>query len=555
MNMLDGQCNKLLAVATLALVAGDVLSQDKRPNILYIMSDDHAFQAISAYGGAISALAPTPNIDRIARNGMRFDRAFVENSLSAPSRACTITGLYSHQNGQRQLAEGIDTSCAFVSELLREAGYETGIVGKWHLMCEPKGFDYFHVLNDQGSYYNPVFKSQDSNGKYIREEGYATELITDHALEFLRHRDHSKPFFLMVHHKAPHRSWIPATQYLGMYDDVSFPVPETFMDDYSDRGSAARTQKMSIIKDMGLPSDLKVSDDRNPDESASAMVAEFARMNPDQKKLISEYFEARNRYFCKADLSGDSLSVWKYETYLRDYLAVIHSVDESVGRLLEYIESDGLLSNTIVIYASDQGFYMGEHGWFDKRFMYEESLRTPLVMMYNGHISPGTVSTEMVQNIDYAPTFLDLAGVKQPKEMSGRSLQPLFKTGTAGKWRNDIYYHYYDYPTWHMVRKHDGVRDDRFKLIHFYGKGGSRAQSENKYQNIPGTVEYGSFVNMVKSGYICDEPDVDYYELYDLQSDPHELHNVYGQPGYEKVTEKLHKTLVKYRKKLKVDEY
>jgi arylsulfatase A-like enzyme len=546
--------NKILTAAALALIAGDAFSQENRPNILYIMSDDHAFQAISAYGSAVSAFAPTPNIDRIALNGIRFDRAFVENSLSAPSRACTITGLYSHQNGQRQLCEGIDTSCVFVSELLQQAGYQTGIVGKWHLMCEPKGFDYYHVLNDQGTYYNPVFKSQDSNGEYIQEEGYATELITDHAIEFLEHRDPSKPFFLMVHHKAPHRSWIPATQYLGMYDDVEFPMPETFNDDYSTRGSAARTQKMSIVADMNFQNDLKVSPTRNPEDGAEKYVREFSRMTPDQQALMRKYFEARNRAFCAADLKGDDLAKWKYETYLRDYLAVIHSVDESVGKLLDYIESSGLLDNTIVIYASDQGFYMGEHGWFDKRFMYEESLRTPLVMMYRGHITPGLVSDAMVQNIDYAPTFLDLAGVQQPKEMTGRSLRPLFTTGKTGSWRNDIYYHYYDYPTWHMVRKHDGVRDDRYKLIHFYGKGGPRAQSENKYQNTPGTVEYKSFVNMVKSGYITDQPDVDYYELYDLKQDPHELNNLYGNPEYDGVAKKLMKRLKWYRRTLKVDE-
>lgn len=548
---------RMLPLAALSIVAARAVAQDQRPNILYIMSDDHAFQAISAYGNAISKLAPTPNIDRIAREGIRFDEAFVENSLSAPSRACTITGLYSHQNGQQQLCEGIDTTKTFVSELMQKAGYETGMIGKWHMECEPKGFDYYDILSGQGTYYNPEFKSKDTNGKYVREEGYATELITQHAIEFLDHRDKSKPFMLMVDHKAPHRSWIPAPQHLGMYDNVEFPVPSTFYEDYNGRGPAAHQQKMNIIKDMELNLDLKVSDRADTAADVNTLVYESGRFTDAQKQVLADYYEPRNKAFVKAGLQGNDLAEWKYQAYLRDYLAVIHSVDESVGELLDYLEKNGLLDNTIVIYTSDQGFYMGEHGWFDKRFMYEESLRTPLVMMYKGHITPGTVSNAMVQNIDYAPTFLDLAKAKQPKEMSGRSLQPLFKTGEAKNWRKSIYYHYYDYPTWHMVHKQDGVRTDRYKLIHFYGEGGTKAQQENRYQRMPGTMEYESFVDMVKSGYINDRDQtaVNYNELYDLQADPQEMHNVYGQPGYEKVTKQLQKELDRYRKRLKIDEY
>lgn len=547
--------SKWILGTALMLHAASGWAQGERPNIVYIMSDDHAFQAISAYGSEVSKLAPTPNIDRIAQEGMRFDDAFVENSLSAPSRACTITGLYSHQNGQRQLLEGIDSTRTFVSELLRDAGYQTGIVGKWHLMCEPKGFDYFRILFDQGTYYNPGFKGNDTKGEYVVEKGYATELITRHSIEFMEQRDKQKPFFLMVHHKAPHRSWLPAPQHLGMFDDTTFPVPETFRDDLATRGSAAHTQKMDIAKDMELTLDLKVSEQRNAQAPVSGLVYEYGRMDSVQRQVMEAYYGPRNEAFCKANLQGDSLAMWKYQAYLRDYLSTIRSVDESVGEILDYLEKHDLLKNTIVIYTSDQGFYMGEHGWFDKRFMYETSFRTPLVMMYPGHITPGTVSTAMVQNIDYAPTFLDLAGVRQPQEMTGRALTPLFRTGSTKKWRTSMYYHYYDYPTWHLVRKHDGVRTERYKLIHFYGKGGTRAQQENKYQNMPGTSEYRSFVGMVKSGYVTNDPDINYNELYDLQNDPNELNNLYGKPGYEKITKKLQKELDGYRKTLKIDEY
>lgn len=556
--MQNQHCNSvrsLMLTALTVLPSVASFAQQQRPNILYIMSDDHAFQAISAYGSDISKLAPTPNIDRIAQQGLRFERAFVENSLSAPSRACTITGLYSHQNGQKQLQEGIDSTKTFVSELLQRAGYYTGVVGKWHLYCMPKGFNDYHVLKDQGTYYNPVFMSPSTHGKYVEEEGYATNLITKHSIDFLNHRDPNKPFFLMVHHKAPHRSWLPSQEHLGMYDNVTFPVPETFKDNYATRGSAVRTQKMDIVKDMQLRLDLKVSEQGNPKASAAQLVYEYPRMNADQRASMVKYYDQRNENFCNRHLTGDSLAMWKYQAYLRDYLATIKSVDESVGELLDYLKKEGLLENTIVIYTSDQGFYMGEHGWFDKRFMYEESLRTPLVMMYPGHIKPGTVSTELVQNIDYAPTFLDLAGVKKPKEMSGRSLRPLFSTGANRSWRKSIYYHYYDYPAWHLARKHDGIRTDRFKLIHFYGKGGAGAQSENKYQSIPGSDEYRNFNNMLKSGYITPDPDINYNELYDLQNDPNELNNLWGKPGYEKITKKLQKQLDQYRKTLRVDEW
>ena len=558
----------LLSFAALSCIAATAQAQHKaaaatqRPNIVYIMCDDHAFQCISAYGSPISKLAPTPNIDRIAERGMRFDRAFVENSLSTPSRACLMTGLYSNQNGQRQLGEGIDTTRTFFTEQLQQAGYQTAVVGKWHMGCDPKGFDYYHIYNDQGQYYNPQYRGTDTDGKYIVEEGYSTDLTTDHALSFIEHRDTNKPFCLLLHHKAPHRNWLANTKYFGMYDNVTFPMPETFYDDYETRGSAVRTQKMSVTKDMRWEQDFKVPemlDTANADswDSYLSLMNEVNRMNPEQRIAWGKYYFPRNRRLLEARLTGKELDEWKYQNYIRDYMSVIKSVDESVGRVLDYLDSHGLTDNTIIVYTSDQGFYMGEHGWFDKRFMYEESLRTPLLIAYPGHIQPGTVCNKLVQNIDYAPTFLDLAGVSKPKELPGRSLTPLFKAGDKVKgWRNSIYYHYYDYPTYHMVRKHDGVRTDRYKLIHFYGAGGLDAVKENKYQRQPGTREHGCMTYLTSLGYF--EPKdsaVNYNELYDLQADPHELNNLYGKPGYEKITKQLQKQLTDYRKSIGVDEY
>lgn len=529
------------------------------PNILFIMCDDHAMQAISAYGSPISRLAPTPNIDRLARQGMLFNSCFVENSLSSPRRACLITGLYSHQNGQRQLFEGIDSTQTFFSELLQEAGYQTGLVGKWHLRCEPKGFDYYYVLDDQGKYYNPTFASTGHYGDYRQETGYATTLITDHAIEFLEAREKDKPFCLMVHHKAPHRNWMPDQSHIGEYAEVDFPVPETFWDDYETRGSAAHTQKMGIADAMEMIQDLKLGEllDEEDVESAASyrsLMGELGRLTPEQRAVWDAYYVPRNKAFLEAGLEGKELILWKYQNYIRDYMAVIQSVDESVGRLLDYLEQNGLDKNTLVVYTSDQGFYMGEHGWFDKRFMYEESMHTPLLVRYPGHIKEGSVNNDLVQNIDFAPTFLALAGVEQPANMSGRSLEPIFSGKKPEDWRTSLYYHYYDYPSFHLVRKHDGVRTERYKLIHFYGKGGERALGENKYQTVPGTAEFGVYNMLKASNYFRDDPDVDYYELYDLQADPNELDNLYGKAGMERVTEELTALLNSYRESLEVDE-
>lgn len=555
----------IISLAALSCVTAAYAQQQKaqqHPNIVYIMCDDHAYQCISAYGSALSKLAPTPNIDRLAERGMRFDRAFVENSLSTPSRACLMTGQYSHQNGQRQLGEGIDTTRTFFTELLQEAGYQTAVVGKWHMGCDPKGFDYYHVYNDQGQYWNPQYRGTDTNNEFVVEEGYSTDLTTDHALDFIEHRDPSKPFCLLLHHKAPHRNWQANLKYLGMYDDVEFPMPENFYDDYATRGSAARTQKMSVTRDMRWEQDFKVPemlDLNNPDsqDSYNALMGEINRMTPEQRSAWGRYYFPRNRRLLEAQLKGKDLDNWKYQVYIRDYMSVIASVDESVGRVLDYLDKNGLTDNTMIVYTSDQGFYMGEHGWFDKRFMYEESLRTPLIVSYPGHTKPGSVCNRLVQNIDYAPTFLALAGVSQPKDMPGRSLVPVLDNGDNVKnWRQSIYYHYYDYPTYHMVRKHDGVRTDRYKLIHFYGKGGLDAVPENKYQNVPGTREYATLKGLESIGYFEPKDEaVDYCELYDLQADPHEQNNIFSKPGTEKITKQLQRELNKYRKTLAVDEY
>lgn len=510
----------------LAACASNQSDDGKRPlNIVHIMTDDHSFQTISAYGHPISRLAPTPNIDRLASEGVLFRQAFVENSLSTPSRACLMTGLYSHQNGQRRLDKGIDTTKVFFSELLHEAGYQTAVVGKWHMQCEPKGFDYYHVLWDQGDYYNPEFKSPQSNGQYVREEGYATTLTTDHALHFLEERDKDKPFCLLVHHKAPHRNWMPDSKYLNLYEDVEFPYPDTFYDDYETRCEAAHQQEMRIADNMTLVYDLKVDELKQTEAyqkewGRGMWDASLDRMTAEQRDAWMAAYTPSNEKFIRQNLKGDELLKWKYQRYLRDYLRCIKTIDDEVGRLIDYLEKEGLMDNTIIVYTSDQGFYMGEHGWFDKRFMYEESFRTPLIVRFPHAEKRGIACDAMVQNIDYAPTYLTAAGVAVPESMEGTSLLPLQNGEKPSDWREDLYYHYYDYPAIHQVQRHDGVRDSRYKLIHFYGEQG----------------------------------EVNCNELYDLQQDPNELKNVYGQAEYADVQTRLQKRLEQYRSDLRVDE-
>ena len=522
-----------LCVPALLLVACGTSSKEeiRKPlNIIHIMTDDHSYQTISAYGHPLGRLAPTPNLDRLAAEGMLFRQAFVENSLSTPSRACLMTGLYSHQNGQRQLGAGIDTTKTFFSEILRAHGYQTGVVGKWHMRCEPKGFDYYYVLWDQGDYYNPEFKSPATNGEYVKEEGYATTLTTDHAIAFLEQRDKDKPFCLLVHHKAPHRNWMPDTKYADLYEDVEFPMPETFYDDYVTRSDAARTQEMRIDRDMTLVYDLKVDELKNTEGYADewnvrGWNASLDRMTSAQREAWIASYKPRNEAFIARSLRGDDLVRWKYQRYIKDYVRCIKSIDDEVGRLLAYLEKEGLMDNTVIVYTSDQGFYMGEHGWFDKRFMYEESFHTPLIIRYPAMIKPGSECTALVQNIDYAPTYLDLAGIEKPDYMVGTSLVPLFGGETPADWRQYLYYHYYDYPAIHMVRRHDGVRDSQYKLIHFYGDKDANREAINAN------------------------------ELYDLKNDPNELNNLYNNPDYAAVRDRLQQRLDQFRIDLKVDEY
>lgn len=506
---------------------------DKPLNIIHIMTDDHSYQTISSYGHPLSKLAPTPNIDRLAQEGMLFQQAFVENSLSTPSRACLMTGLYSHQNGQRRLGAGIDTTKTFISEILQDNGYQTGMVGKWHMQCEPKGFDFYSVLWDQGNYYNPEFRTKETNGKYVKEEGYATHLTTDYALKFLNERDKEKPFCLFVHHKAPHRNWMPEEKYLTLYEDVEFPYPETFDDNYATREAASK-QEMQIDKHMTLIYDLKLEHlADNPayknEQWRNDLTYLLNRMTPAQKEAWNKAYDKRKKDFDNKNLKGEELKKWKYQQYMKDYLRCIKTVDDEVGRLIAYLEKEGLMENTIIVYTSDQGFYMGEHGWFDKRFMYEESFRTPLIVRHPAK-KKNLTSTVLVQNIDYAPTYLNVAGITKPEEMSGTSLVPLLDGDTPKDWRTDLYYHYYDYPAIHMVHRHDGVRTHQYKLINFYN-----SKTEDSIDGIPTPIASK--------------------ELFDLQADPNELNNLYGKSGYEEITKHLEGRLEDYRSKLKVDEF
>lgn len=505
--------NLLLAsTAVLSSCTTKQTVEKARPNILYIMCDDHSYQTISAYGSEVSKLASTPNIDRLASEGMLFDRAFVENSLSAPSRACLMTGLYSHQNGQEQLCEGIDTTKTFFTELLHDNGYETGIVGKWHLVSLPTGFDHWEILPEQGDYYNPDFITMDNDT--IRKEGYVTNLITDMSIDWMENqRDKNKPFCLFIHHKAIHRNWLPALEDLPLYEDKTFPLPDNFYDDYEGRPAAA-AQEMSIWKNMDLIYDNKMDRADKTSPLKERYESYIGRLSPEDRKVYDDFYQPIIDDFYKKNPQGKELAEWKYQRYMRDYAKVVKSLDENVGRVLDYLKEKGMLDNTLVVYTSDQGFYMGEHGWFDKRFMYEESMHTPLIMHLPKDFKAKGEIPQMVQNIDYAPTFLELAGAPIPEDIQGVSLVPLLKGEKPADWRKSLYYHFYEFPAEHMVKRHYGVRTDRYKLIHFYN-------------------------------------DIDEWELYDLKEDPTEMHNIYGQPGYEKITEDLKAELVKLQTQYK----
>jgi arylsulfatase A-like enzyme len=472
--------------------------QTSRPNILFIMSDDHGYQALSCYGSRVNQ---TPNLDRIANGGIRFDRCFVTNSICGPSRATILTGKYSHLNGFARNGNEFYGGQQHVGKLLGKAGYQTAIVGKWHLKSVPTGFDYYHVLKGQGPYYNPTMLTADGD---VPHEGYTTDIITDVALDWLqKQRDGTKPFFLMCHHKAPHRNWQPGPKYLNKYDGQTIPEPDTLFDDYSGRGSAARQQKMTIAKDMN-EHDLK-------------LVRQRARMTDQQRATFEQAYADKNMAFEEADLQGEDLVRWKYQRYVKDYLRCVDSVDENVGRILDYLESSGLADNTVVFYTSDQGWYLGEHGWFDKRWMYEESFRTPLLVRWPGHVKAGSVTDALAMNLDFAQTFLDIAKTSMPSDMQGQSLLPILGGERPSDWRKSLYYHYYEFPGAHSVRRHYGVRTDRYKLIYFY------------------------------------EPDVDEWELYDLKKDSHEMTSVYADPAYQDVVAQMKSELARLREKYQDD--
>ena len=490
----------ILRLLTLGLVAATAASAaaPRAPNILFIFSDDHAYQAISAYGEG-RRLLETPHLDRLAKSGMRFDRALVPNSICGPSRAVVLTGKYNHLNGFVNNSNSrFDGSQVTFPKILRQAGYQTAVIGKWHLVSDPTGFDFWHILPGQGLYYNPPMIRM---GEQVRMEGYTTDIITDLSLDWLRQRDKSRPFLLMAQHKAPHREWAPALRHLGADGDRVYPEPDTLFDDYANRGIAVRDQDMSLEKTF---TDRDAKFDPPPN------------MTPEQRKVWDAYYEPRNARFRAANLQGKDLVRWRYQRYMHDYTGTVRAVDESVGRLLDFLEQEGLAENTIVVYSSDQGFFLGEHGWFDKRWIFEESLRTPLLVRWPGVSRAGGVSKDLVSTLDFAQTFLDAAGLPAPADMQGRSLRPILAGNRPADWRTAFYYQYFEWPTPHRVRPHYGVVTDRYKLVHFFG-----------------TAD-------------------DYWELYDTEKDPRELRNVLGDPAYATARKQLEGQLAQLRRELKV---
>ncbi|MCU7548837.1 sulfatase [Chitinophagaceae bacterium LB-8] len=509
--------NLFMAVAIILInmvVVQQAVAQEKgkKPNIIYIMSDDHAYQAISAYGYGLNQ---TPNIDKLADQGVLFNRAFVTNSICGPSRAVMLTGKHSHINGFKDNHSTFDGNQQTVAKLLHDGGYTTAVIGKWHLISEPQGFDYWNIVPGQGEYYNPDFIE---NGVKKRVPGYITNLTTDFAINWLDKRDKDKPFFLIYQQKAPHRNWMPEEKYYHLFDSTEFPVPANYFDGYQTRTKAAQAQEMEIATDMHYAYDLKLAFDLPKDKQtglAAGWQGIYNRLTPEEKKKWEAAYGPSIEAFNKANLSGKDLAIWKYQRYMKDYLRCVQSVDDNVGRLMDYLKANGLDQNTIIIYTSDQGFYLGEHGWFDKRFMYEESFRTPLIVKWPGVTNKKVTTSSMVQNLDFAETILDMAGLPIPADMQGKSFVPLLKGKQKGNVHDALYYHFYENQE-HKVAKHIGVRTDRYKLIYFY---------ENNE-----------------------------WELYDLQKDKGEMNNVYNDPSYSKVKTMMQKKLEELRKQYKDSE-
>jgi N-acetylglucosamine-6-sulfatase len=499
-----------------AFAAG--IASAKQPNILFIFSDDHAVAAIGAYGSTINT---TPNIDRLAKTGIVFDNSFCCNSICGPSRAAILTGKHSHKNGfLGNFSKAFDGSQQTFPKLLQKAGYETAVIGKWHLKSNPTGFDHWEILPGQGSYYNPNFYSANSKNKY---EGYCTTVNTDLALDWLKERKSDKPFMLMCQFKAPHRTFAPDIEDLHLYnDDVA--EPETLFDAYENRSPTLAKNAMSIDKHFYYHYDLKVHQEVPFASQRERRLkdGEYRRMTPEQRAKWDAHYKPLNDAFLANPPKGKDLVRWKYQRYVKNYLRTVHSVDKNIGRLIDHLEATGQRDNTIIVYSSDQGFYLGEHGWYDKRWAFEESLRMPLLVSWPGVIKPGSRAKHLVQNIDYGPTFLEAAGVEVPAEMQGKSLVPMMKATQKGGqdqlvWRDTIYYHYYEHGGEHQVPRHEAVRDERYKLINFYSNDG--------------------------------------FNLYDLKNDPKEMKSVHADPEYAPVLANMKEKLSKLRQKYELPEY
>ena len=507
----------LLLLSSVAWSQTTTSPDPSRPNIVFIMSDDHAYQAISAYS---NRLIETPNIDRIAKMGMLFTNATVTNSICAPSRATILTGKHSHLNGKIDNDFPFDTTNVTFPQLFQEAGYQTAMFGKLHFGNAPKGFDQYKILPGQGSYYNPDFITK--NEGTIRVEGYVTDIITDMTLDWLKEeRNPSDPFLLFYLHKAPHREWLPAERHLEEFTQRTFPEPATLFDDYSGRGRAAKEAEMNLLKHMNWSGDSKIYPavmrelgiPGTSNWDTLAFSREVGRLTPAQLANWTRSYDQVNADLKESYPSMDDKEKmqWRYQRYMQDYLGTIRAVDENVGRVLDYLEANKLMDNTLIVYTSDQGFYLGEHGWYDKRFVYDESFKTPLLVAWPGKIAPKSTSSTMVQNLDYAQTFLEAAGIPAPADMQGESLLPLL-TGNSESWTRDaVYYHYYEYPAVHMVKRHYAIVTEQYKLVHYYY-------------------------------------DVDEWELIDRIKDPQELRNVYDDPSYAPVVAELHRKLEALRK-------
>ena len=489
---------KRLVLAAVLLASAPAAVAAARPNIIFIMSDDHAAQAISAYGSRVNT---TPNIDRLGREGLRLDNAFVTNSICTPSRAAILTGQYAHLNGV-PVFNRFDSARDTVAKRLQQGGYYTGMVGKWHLGSDPAGFDRWEIFPGQGAYFDPILYTATGEKTYTGR--YATDVITDIAIDFLKTRPAARPFFLMLHHKAPHRPWEPDATHRAQFANRWIPEPETLWDSYATRTDALRENQQRVADDL-TRRDLKLEP---PADLAGAERTQWLGEKP-VTVTIARDGQA-------VTLTGEALTRWKYQRYMQDYLAVIQAVDDNIGRLLAYLDSSGLAKNTIVIYTSDQGFFLGEHGLFDKRFMYEESLRMPFLVRWPGVIKPGTHSDAMALNVDFAPTFLEAAGLPVPPEMQGRSLVPVLRGQVPRDWRTSMYYRYYHDPGDHNTRAHYGVRTRTHKLVYYWKK--------------------------------------DQWELFDLVHDPSEMNNLYGQPGQDELTKSLKAELARLKAAVKDDD-